>query len=178
MKNQIEIKVEIEAFNVLLTASVADLNVTLSKLKTSLVESMDFGSNETLTLLISKLEDSKDLTSTEDEWFSVYLRVSFSGIIDINNDLEVDALREYLATDHGIELDTKNDCILHSIGPCIIVNHNGNVFDQDSGELIFDKNDYGSSDELTALLEAYMAKPGHYPSVVTLNCHGEPSFRA
>jgi len=59
-----------------------------------------------------------------------------------------------------------------SEGPCILVNEQGDVLDQDSGKWIIDKNDYQTAEERNGLIEAWMEKSGYFPSVIQLGRYG------
>src|SRR5580700_1464416 len=53
----------------------------------------------------------------------------------------------YMRESHFIEVDFDNDCLTYNQGPCIVINEDGDVLDQDSGKWIVAKNDYKDDDD-------------------------------
>jgi len=73
-----------------------------------------------------------------------------------------------------VDADFGNDCITTSIGPCIVIDNDGGVYDQDAAKVIVKKTDYETDEERNALIEAWMEKSGYFPSVVRCDYYGNP----
>lgn len=79
---------------------------------------------------------------------------------------------EYMREHEHVEVDWENDALTRGIGPAIVINSHGDVYDQDSGKFFVSKNDYreegtGELNEgkRNELIEAYMKRLGYYPGV-------------
>lgn len=132
-----------------------------------------FEKNAYLKEKLIKLELSLQLTCVEydSEFFHQWIRVDFSKIFSTADASERAALDEFL---EHVQADTKNDCLTSSIGPCIIINDDGAVYDQDSGKNILPKSHDRENSERNAEIEAYMEKSGYFPSVVRVDYYGSP----
>jgi hypothetical protein len=95
-------------------------------------------------------------------------------------------LAAYLQEHHFIDLDADNDSILYPLGPQIIVNDEGDVYDEDSGKWIITEKDYAISmdDDPTGemekakrnqLIELWMEKNGYFPGVYFVDRYGNVS---
>jgi len=123
--------------------------------------------NKKLKSAIKKLESSKDLCSTEDEYFSCWIRFNASDYIDTDSELEKRTFDRYLAENYFANIDCNNDALMMSIGPCILINDEGDVLDQDSGKWVIQNTDYETESERNKLIEKYMEKHGYFPSVIS-----------
>ena len=59
-----------------------------------------------------------------------------------------------------------------SQGPSIIINHEGDILDEDSGQWIVSKSDYETKDERNKLIEKYMESKGYFPGVFFIDYYG------
>lgn len=133
--------------------------------------------NKDLRTLISKAQDSKDLTQVEyDEFFHTWTRADFSKFIDLKNNFEKELFSEYMQENHFCCVDFKNDCISIAMGPNIIINEDGDILDQDSGKWIISKKEYDSTEKRNEMIEAYMTKSGYFPSVIKCDRYGNAFF--
>lgn len=57
-------------------------------------------------------------------------------------------------------------------GPCIIINTDGDVIDQDSGRCFLKKSEYESEEERNEKIEQHMEKTGHFPNVFEIDRFG------
>ena len=87
--------------------------------------------------------------------------------------------KEYMRDNYFVELDFDNAVVTYSQGPGIVINDNGDVYDQDGDKFFIKKNDYrddetGELDEAkrNELIEQYMEKTGCYPGVFLSDRHG------
>ena len=125
----------------------------------------------------SALDASKELTSvSNDEYYHRWVRFDLSKLIDTNDEFQRELLAEYLSENYYIYTDFENDCVTTAEGPCILINHDGDVLDQDSGKWIISKRDYETEEERNALIKAHMEKTGHFPSVIEVDYHGNACY--
>lgn len=172
MKKLNELKNKIDSLN------KSNLEMT-EALKNEALEilSKDLDKNEELKKLISKVESSKELTQVEyDGFFHTWIRADFSKFIDLKNNFEKELFSEYMQENHFCCVDFKNDCISTAIGPCILINDEGDILDQDSGKWIISKKDYDSTEKRNEMIEAYMTKSGYFPSVIECDRYGNAFF--
>ena len=133
--------------------------------------------NAKLKESVLKLESSTELTSTEhDEYYSQWIRFDASDFIDVDSSIERDAFESYMSENHCMTIDFKNDALTYSIGPCILINDDGDVLDQDSGKWFLKKSDYETESERNELIEKYMTKSGYFPSVIRCDYHGNAFY--
>lgn len=119
---------------------------------------------------INDVKCSRDLTRHDyNDYYSTWIRVDFSKLIDVENGYMKNLLSDYLRDEFFVECDFYHDTISMSIGPAIIINHKGDVYDEDLDEWIIHNDDYKSDAELYSLIEAHMEKTEHYPSVIFEN---------
>lgn len=87
----------------------------------------------------------------------------------------------YLLNNHCIRVDFVNKNLIQNIGPALIINESGDVYDQDSGKVVIDHEeceirdgDYGELCEFKRayLIEKYMEATGCYPGVFATNSRG------
>jgi len=127
--------------------------------------------------ILVAVENSTELTQTEhDEYPSQWVRADFSTLIDVSSEFERDLLKQWFLSNHCVSIDFQNDCANYSIGPCILVNHDGDILDQESGEWVISKNDYESKEERNALIEAHMEKTGCFPNTIQADYYGNMSY--
>ena len=138
--------------------------------------------------MLKDLEESKELTSTDDEYFHQYIRVDFSEFIDIDDSFQREVFQSCLdSMDTFAIADFKNDCLTTSEGPAITINWSPSrnsyfVYDQDSGKEIVSKDEVldenGDIDEQKTfeLIESWMESTGYFPSVISINDYdGSPN---
>jgi hypothetical protein len=105
---------------------------------------------------------------SSDGWPCSYIFISG----DIKKDKKLFSyIKEYLSEYHGIY--TENDSFILPHGPGIIIQDNGTVWDQDSEEIIIEKNEYSNEEELFEMIENYMKKTGCFPGVYRADYYGE-----
>ena len=128
--------------------------------------------------LTIKLENSKDIASVPYDYdlYHIWVRADISQFINVDDKLEKELFREYMRENHFIDVDFENEVVSTSIVHCIVINHEGDVLDQDSGKWFIKKSDYENENELYALIESHMEKTGHFPSVVSEDYHGNVFF--
>jgi hypothetical protein len=118
----------------------------------------------------SRLEDSKELGADECGIYA-WIRFDASDYIDTDSELEKTTFQSYLQENHSYSIDYMHDALQVYLGPCIVVNEDGDVLDQDSGKWIIGHQDYETESERNALIEAWMEKTDYFPSVVREDRH-------
>ncbi len=84
----------------------------------------------------------------------------------------------YLQNEHFVNVDWSNGTLEASQGPSIVINDDGDVYDQDNDTFIIDVSDYrdaeGTLDEpkRNELIEKYMEKTGYFPGVFSVDRNG------
>ena len=137
---------------------------------------MEFKTKE-VDAIVNALEVSRELTQVEgDEYIHSWTRVDFSTLIDVESEHEQELLAEYFQEHHFIYVDFKNDAVTQCIGPCLVINDDGDVLDQDSGKWVINRQDYESIAERNNLIEEYMDKTGYFPSVVQEGRYGVQGY--
>jgi len=81
-----------------------------------------------------------------------------------------DMLSDFLSEDY-ISYNDIEKVITTSHGPSIIINEDGDVFDQDSGKCIIKSSDYEYEEDRNRLIEAYMNHHGYFPGVYEVDRH-------
>lgn len=135
--------------------------------------------NAEFNACLSKLESSRELTSEQDcEWPARWIRFNASDFINTDSALEREAFESYLAVDHCINVNFENDALISSDGPCIVINEDGDVFDQDADKCVIPVDDTRDEDgeisvsKRNQLIEQYMESTGVFPSVVSQDRYG------
>ena|ERR1035437_1710018 len=127
--------------------------------------------------MVALLEQSMELTQVEnDEYFHSFVRFDFDSLIDTKQPYQKELLAQLLSEDHCLDADFQNDCVTNSIGPCLLINHEGDVLDQDSGKWVISKRDYETKEELFSQIEAHMEKTGYFPSVIRCDYYGNARY--
>jgi hypothetical protein len=127
--------------------------------------------------MIIALESSKELTQVEnDEYFARWTRVDFSNLIDLKDSFQKELLERYFQDEHCANLNFKDSVLTTSEGPAIVINEDGDVYDQDSGKFIVHKGNYETDVERNALIEAWMEKAGYFPSVIRCDHYGNAFY--
>lgn len=145
---------------------------TSEKLMDFLINALKFDENEYLKKAISNLYDSRDVTNDGSQDFYIWTRFDAANIINPSCKLEIEALDRYLAENH-IVWDKINDDLLMSLGPCILINSQGDIFDQDlKDRLIIKRSEYPDKEEAIELIKKHMNKTGHYPCVLIEDVYG------
>ena len=127
---------------------------------------------KTINDAVERLQDSQDLTYIDDEYAYQFIHVDFSDILEDIGGEQVDIFKDWLNEHHGVLFDSDHSCLLSCIGPAIVVNDNGSVYDQDSNKIIIRKAEYDNEDGLKALIEAYMEKSGYFPWTLRQDYYG------
>lgn len=173
MNNLNKIKAEIESHK---TKCAQDLERLHARAAETFAENLKH-KGELIQSLVSKVENSTELTQVSHyEWLHQRTRVNFASVIDTNSDIERSLLSEYLEENYFVRCDFENDCITYCIGPCLIINEDGDVLDQDSGKWIIKSNDYENESKLYELIEDYMEDTGCFPSVVRMDRYGNAFY--
>ena len=157
--------------------ALAELEQAASKAFESLMTAKE----QDLKAMCIRLDNSRDLTQVEhDDYFHTWIRVDIDSIIgDLYGDdpkFIQGLFKNYMSENYFIEVDFKNNCITQCLGPAILINHDGDVLDQDLNKWIFKKTDYETKEQLFDLIEKHMDKIGHFPSVIKVDQHGNASF--
>lgn len=132
-----------------------------------------FDASETIKAAIEKVEQSTDYTWTEYSEIASYIRVDFSEFKQA-----YEFLKEYLWDNHYMQFDAKNDALLCPLGPNIVINEDGDVYDQYGGKFFLKKDDYKNDDgELDKTLrnqkiEEYMERAGYFLGVFRSDRYG------
>lgn len=127
-----------------------------------------FDADKDLQKALQDLESTRQLTSVEgDDWYHRWVRYYAPESFDL------EALKAYLDERH-VYYDPKANALTTAEGPCIIIDDEGDVYDQDAGKVIVDRKAYETASERNALIEAYMERTGCFPSVIKVDRYGEP----
>lgn len=170
-----DIKEEIESTKEKTNKEIETLKEKASSLFSKLMDKKE----KAIDAMVSALDNSKDLTGVpNDEYFHRFARTDFSKLIDTKDEFQKELLSDYLSENHCIYVDFENDCVTTAEGPCILINHKGDVLDQDSGKWFISKKDYETEEERNKLIEAYMEKSGFFPSVIEVDYHGNAFYRS
>lgn len=118
-------------------------------------------------------------SSTEYLWDKYGEIVSWARFSDLSDFQDCKQyFTEYMREYHCVDIDWENECLTYSVGPSIVINDNGDVYDQDGNKFFISKSDYsdehGYLDESkrNELIEAYMLKTDCYPGVFKSDRHG------
>ena len=84
----------------------------------------------------------------------------------------LDYLEVYLEDNYSIHLDKKEGYIFQSAGYSIIINDDGDIYDEDSRKWIIGRKEYATIEERNALIEAYMEESGYFPNVFRVDNYG------
>ena len=94
-------------------------------------------------------------------------------------DNEIEYLKRYLRDEHHVFINLDHGCLQTSEGPSLIINSDGDVYDQDSSKVIIKKSDYvdefGNKDETkrNELIEQWMECAGYFPGVFLEGMSGD-----
>jgi hypothetical protein len=179
MKNLSEIQNKI---NNIKAENQKTLNELKEKAQSVFAKKMNSPKNQKIIKdMVSRVENSKELTNVpNDQWLYLWSREDFSKLA--NDDFQKDLLQEYMRENFCVEIDFKNDVLMSCIGPCIIINDDGDILDEEANKWIIKKSDYRNEEnELdiklrNELIEKYMEKSGYFPSVVSVDRHGNAFF--
>jgi hypothetical protein len=132
-----------------------------------------------VTELVEKLNSSRELTNLDgDEYFHRFIRIDFHLLIeDKSDEFEFELLTDWLAETHAVGIDEENECLTLCEGPCILINEDGDVLDQDSGRWFIKRQQYdGDLSVRNALIEQYMQETGVFPSVIRCDKYGNAYY--
>lgn len=168
-----KIKEELES-----TKAKSQMEVTALKNRARAIFSAELeAKQDIINKMTQALDSTEELTTVRnDEYYHRWIRADFSQLIDTDDELQRELLEEYFSDNHCAYVDFENDCLTTAEGPCILINHDGDVLDQDSGKWFISKNDYETVEERNALIEAYMEKSGCFPSVISVDYHGNAVY--
>lgn len=139
-------------------------------------------SNSKFNKCIQSLESSRELAGDECGWPERWIRFDASDFIDTDSSLEREVFKVYLSEYHGCYWNPEHDALLSSDGPCIVINEDGDVFDQDSGKCVIPVDDTRDEDgeisisKRNQLIEQYMESKGYFPSVVSCDRYGNMHY--
>lgn len=140
----------------------------------------EFSADVNLKTTLEKLEATSELTSVEhDEFFHQWVRFDASKTLPNIKDvgpvvynLALEAFNAFIQDACCAYFDEKNDCLTACIGPAILINHEGEILDQDSGTWIVKKNTFSTIEERNEFIESYMEKTGVYPWIISCDYYG------
>lgn len=98
-----------------------------------------------------------------------------------DNPLIKDAFWEY-CLDQGVDPDFDHDALRFNLGPSLIITYEGNIYDEDAGKFIAERDDYRDSTgkvsevKRNALIEAYMEEKGYFPGVFSIDYYENVSM--
>lgn len=98
-----------------------------------------------------------------------WIRFSAKKVIDLDDSIQIDALNEFL---EYVNFDLSHGVLTDSIGPSIIINQNGSVYDEDTRKFILNHDDYETSEDRNRLIEVHMEQEGHFPCVFLSDYYG------
>lgn len=146
-------------------------NGLANEAKTVFELQMKFKEKE-LKELQTKLDESKDLTdSPHDEYPRRFVAFDLDRLIDTSSELERDSLKEFLSENYFADVDFEG-YVHTSEGPCIVINDEGVVYDQESQKTLFTHKHYDTEEECFKLIEEHMEETGYFPSVVRYGRYG------
>jgi hypothetical protein len=131
-----------------------------------------FEKNRKLQKALKELDSSKQLTEMpNDEYYHRWVR--FEDLVQYKDHDAKQALIQYL-DERCIYADFEHHCLTTSEGPALIIDDDGDCFDQDSGKVVVAASAYENTAERNALIEAWMEKSGYFPSVIQVDRYGSP----
>lgn len=158
------------------SARVAEVHIEASK---KLVFQLETRFKTSIEEYVARLESSKELTHIEgDEYPCRWIRFDASQYIDKDSALERELFDQYLSDQYCINVNYKDDCLTTSDGPCLIINDDGDILDQDSGKWVIAVSEYTDDDggknnlKRNKLIEEWMERKGYFPSVIREDQHG------
>jgi hypothetical protein len=84
-----------------------------------------------------------------------------------------DCLDTYLEQEYFTRIDWKNGALMTDEGPSLVIDDDGDVYDQYSRKTIIKAGEYKDDDELrNELIEQWMEKNGYFPGVFRWDRHG------
>lgn len=161
----------IKRLNQQLAAIDADRAGIEDKLRTAW--GLIFMASESIKTAVSKLEASNEYTWDKFGEIASWIRMDLSEFKKCR-----EAFADYMLEEHHTLVDFENDALICSLGPCIVINHDGDVYDQDGDKFFIKKSDYQDDDgelneaKRNELIEAYMEKSGYFPGVFRSDYHG------
>lgn len=140
----------------------------VSKIETALQAEYNarFKVDKNLKDAVKRLEASNEYGENE---CGIYSWIRF----DVSDYAEcLDQLESFLS-ENCYRLDAEHDALMYDQGGCIVVNDDGDVYDQDSGKFIIDAKEYGGdTGKRNVLIEAWMHSSGYFPGVFSSDRHG------
>lgn len=133
-----------------------------------------FNAMPLLSEVVTKLEESREYTWDGEE-IARWIRFDASDFQDCG-----EYFRAYMRDVHCTDVHFEHDALTMRVGPSIVIDDDGDVYDQDSGKFIVSKSDYTADGEKdyvkrNALIEAYMERTGYFPGVFESDRHGNMS---
>lgn len=108
---------------------------------------------------IQNYENTRPMLSEYGDSVDHWVRFDLSRFADCQ-----EYLAEYLA-DHDMRPDFDNGCLIMRGGPELLINDDGDVYDQESGKFIVESDQYETEAERNSLIEAWMQQHGYFPAV-------------
>lgn len=144
-----------------------EMNQVVSQVESQLLEeySKIFEKDTKLQTAIKELEDSKEFGI--DDGIYRWNRFDFDDYKDNNEVIEY--LEQYLNEHHFINIDIKNDAIMKNEGFNLILDHDGNIYDEDSQEFIIDHSEYTNKSKRNKLVNNWMEKNGYFPGLFSVD---------
>lgn len=161
----------IKALNKKLAATQGDASAIEAKLQTAYNEVFD--KNEEIQKAIREVQTSQEYAWDNYGEICQYIRFYANDFKDCQ-----EYLKNYLRENHYIEIDFQADILTYSQGFNIVINEDGDVYDQDSDKFFIKKNDYRNddgeldTDKRNELIEAYMEERGYFPGVFSSDRYG------
>lgn len=158
-----------------LNAQLAKVSSNAADIEIQLQTAWDkvFNKNKALKKAIQEVESSNEYAWNKYGEIVSWIRFDHA---------DFDKCREYLKTwlreNHYVEVDFANDALMYAVGTSIVINDDGDVYDQDGDKFFIKKNDYRDEngeldiEKRNELIEAYMEKTGCYPGVFSSDRHG------
>lgn len=162
-----------------LNRKLADIQGDASAIETELQQEWNnvFKDNTRLRDNVALLEQSSEYSF--DKYGEI---VSWRRFADLSDYRECATYLENYLNDRGVGIDWENDCLTYNLTPCIVINDDGDVYDQDSGKLILDvteyKDDDGNLDEgkRNTLIETWMERRKTNVAMFGWNCLGSQGY--
>jgi hypothetical protein len=133
-----------------------------------------FEASESIKTMVSRVETSTNYAIDKYGDISSFTHEDFS---------EFESCREYfegyMQETHHVSIDWDNGALLQSLGTCIVINDDGDVYDQDGDKFFIKSGDYlddngdPDTEKRNELIEAYMESSGYFPGVFRVGKYGD-----
>lgn len=85
--------------------------------------------------------------------------------VNKNDPLTVEALEVYMNEQYSMDIDLKHDVVQQCLGPCIIINEDGDIIDELTMKWIIEADEYNTIEERDQLIKEYQEIEGTYAPV-------------